>query len=251
MKISIVTPSYNSAKTIRRTLESIEAQEYRNFEHIIIDGASKDETLNYIQTFSSPIRRVQSQPDKGIYDAMNKGIDMASGDIIAILNSDDFFANKYVLQDIVNLFKQGADIVYGGQYFCSPNGDLTSSWIPTEYQSGSFSRGWHTPHPAFFARAELYKAYGNFNLKYPVAADYDLMLRFMNKSHVISSHLPQILTIVQNDGNSSKLINIIKGAKDIYHSMKENGIPFNTLFFAFRRYIPKILRKFRNCSFNT
>ena len=243
MKVSIITPTYNSAKTIKRTLESIEMQIYRDFEHIIIDGESKDRTIDYIQTYSNSNRYLYSEPDKGIYDAMNKGINKATGDIIAILNSDDFFSDENVLQDVVNLFKKGSDIVYGGIRFCNSNGDLLTTWISSEYKRGDFASGWHTPHPAFFARRSLYKIKGGFSLKYPVAADFDLMLRFMNDPSVICSYLPKILTILQNDGNSSKFKNIIQGFKDIHHSMNENNIPVNPLLYAFRRYASKIYKR--------
>lgn len=243
MKVTIITPTYNSAKTIKRTLESIEKQTYRDFEHIIIDAESNDETIDCIRMYSSSSRFLYSEPDKGIYDAMNKGIDRATGDIIAILNSDDFFSDQNVLTDIVNLFKKGSDIVYGGIRFCDSNGDLLSSWIPVEYKRGSFASGWHTPHPAFFTLRSMYEKKGSFSLRYPVAADFDLMLRFMNDSSAVCTYLPRILTIQQNDGNSSKLKNIIRGFNDICNSMNENNIYINPFVYALLRYIPKIYKR--------
>ena len=245
-KVSIITPAFNSEKTILRTLESIQKQTYKNFEHLIVDGGSKDKTLDVLRNNSSQGVKVFSEPDKGIYDAMNKGVALADGDIIAILNSDDYYIDEDVLGDVVGLFAKGADIVYGGIVYCRSNGELTFAWVPNEFKSGDFSRGWHTPHPAFFIRKSLYDLKGLFNKTYKIAADFDLMLRMLDDTSVISMRLPRPLVVMQNDGTSSKLKNVFKGMWEILDSLNKNGVRVNFAMYIAARYFPKILRRFRN-----
>lgn len=243
IKVSIVTPTFNSSNSILRTLNSISIQDYENFEHILIDGKSTDTTLEIVKNFSGYHIECYSDSDNGIYDAMNKGIKKTSGEIISILNSDDFYADKKVLSDVVNLFEKGADIVYGGIAYCNKAGQITFEWVPSQFNFGNYSKGWHTPHPAFFVRKSIYERFGLFDLKFAIAADFDLMMRFMENPSLNSVRLPRVLVIMQDDGASSKFLNIIRGASDIFRSFLKNNININPVVYLILRYAPKIKRK--------
>jgi glycosyltransferase involved in cell wall biosynthesis len=243
VKLSIVTPTFNSSITILRTIESVYNQNYKNFEHIIIDGKSKDNTLDLIKEFSNYQITCYSEKDDGIYDAMNKGIIKSSGEIIAIINSDDFYADNNVLSDVIDLFDKGADIVYGGIAYVNKFGQRTFEWIPSEFNYGCYSAGWHTPHPAFFVRKHLYESKGFFDLNFKVAADFDLMLRLMEDKNINSVRLPRVLVFMQDDGASSKFVNIIRGMSDISKSFNKNNIRFNPMKYFLARYLSKLIRK--------
>jgi glycosyltransferase involved in cell wall biosynthesis len=208
MKVSIITATYNSAATVLDTLKSVANQDYKNIEHIIIDGVSKDNTIEIIKNFghSGPIL---IEKDKGIYDAMNKGIALATGDIVAILNSDDFYASNNVISNVVAKFKeQNSDLLYGDLHYVNQRNTakVTREWISGQYKITGFLSGWMPPHPAFFVKSEVYKKYGNFNLALGSAADYELMLRFMYKWQLPTAYLHQVLVKMRVGGASSKNI---------------------------------------------
>ena len=181
MKVSIVTPTYNSAKTIVDTILSVNKQDYANIEHIIIDGGSKDNTLELIRNTPNRVKKIISEPDKGIYDAMNKGVALATGDIVGILNSDDFYNSNDVIAKVVKTFQEGEyEGVYGDlEYVDARNTNrVLRYWESKAYKEGLFKKGWHPAHPTFFVKKEVYDKYGNFNLKYKIGADYEI------KSHI-------------------------------------------------------------------
>src|SRR5574343_654094 len=186
MKISIVTATYNSAATVNDTLKSIAAQTYPDIEHIIVDGLSKDDTLESVRQYPH-VAKMITEKDKGIYDAMNKGVRMASGDIVGILNSDDLYASNEVLEKVMKAFEDPTvDAVYGDlQYVAADNiNKVVRTWIAGNYSSRSFYFGWMPPHPAFFVRREVYEKYGHFQLELRTAADYEIMLRFLLKHKI-------------------------------------------------------------------
>ncbi|HEY8388161.1 MAG TPA: glycosyltransferase family 2 protein, partial [Parasegetibacter sp.] len=181
--ISIITATYNSAATVRDTLESVKKQSYPNVEHIIVDGESADETLKIVGEYPH-VARVVSEKDKGIYDAMNKGILLATGEIIGILNSDDIYADEHVLQQIADIFKdESIDACYADlQYVKADNlNQVVRTWKSGNHRPNSFFYGWMPPHPTFFVRRRVYDQVGNFNLSLRSAADYELMLRIFVK----------------------------------------------------------------------
>jgi glycosyltransferase len=147
------------------------------------------------------------------------------------------------LTDVINLFDKGADIVYGGIAYCNKFGQRTFDWIPSEFHYGGYSNGWHTPHPAFFVRKHLYESKGFFDLNFKIAADFDLMLRLMEDQSINSVRLPRVLVFMQDDGASSKLINIIRGMSDISNSFNKNNIRFNPVKYFLARYVSKLIRK--------
>lgn len=206
MKISIVTPAFNSAKTIRHTIESVARQTYPNIEYIIVDGGSKDATAKIVAHYSDVVDLFISEPDQGVYDAMNKGIRAASGDIIAILNSDDFYIHSHVLEQIATAFQQsGADSVYGDLQYVDQHHPykVIRHWESGAFQRRSFLAGWMPPHPAFFVKRVIYQRHGLFNLSLKNSADYELMLRFLYKYQISTAYVPDVLVRMRIGGLSN------------------------------------------------
>lgn len=205
-KVSIITICYNSAETIRDTIESVVSQDYSNIEYIIIDGASKDNTLEIVNAYRDNIATLISEKDKGIYDAMNKGVRSATGDIIGILNSDDVYADKHVVSDIVKIFDT-TDVggVYADLQYVKRDAldQVTRYWKSGEYREGLFTRGWMPPHPTFFVRKEVYQQYGGYSLELRSAADYEFMLRVIHKHKIKVGYLPRVITNMRIGGTSN------------------------------------------------
>jgi glycosyltransferase involved in cell wall biosynthesis len=180
MKISIITVTLNSSATIAECIKSINNQTYNNIDHIIIDGNSEDRTIEIINSLSNRVCKIISEPDDGIYDAMNKGIKLADGDIVGILNSDDFYACSNTIHKVVDIFKNnGCDSLYGDLDFVSADSNkVIRKWKSSPFKPGSFSQGWHPPHPTFFVHKRIYERYGVFDTSFAVSADFELMLRF-------------------------------------------------------------------------
>ena len=226
MKVSIVTPTYNSAKTIVDTILSVNKQDYANIEHIIIDGGSKDNTLELIRNTPNRVKKIISEPDKGIYDAMNKGVALATGDIVGILNSDDFYNSNDVIAKVVKTFQEGEyEGVYGDlEYVDARNTNrVVRYWESKAYKEGLFKKGWHPAHPTFFVKKEVYDKYGNFNLKYKIGADYEIMLRFIEKNRIKVAYIPETLVKMRVGGASNQSIkNIIKANIECYNAWKDN-----------------------------
>lgn len=209
MKISIITATYNSAVTVADTIESVANQRYKNIEHLIIDGLSKDKTLDVVKS-SKHNGPIFSEKDKGIYDAMNKGIVKASGDVIGILNSDDFYASDDIIEQVAHLFATtNCDLLYGDLYFIDQNNTskVKRKWISGNYKLKDFLYGWMPPHPTFFVRKEVYEKYGMFNMELGSAADYELMLRFMFKHKLKTSYLNKVMVLFRVGGASTKNLN--------------------------------------------
>ncbi len=209
MKLSIITATYNSATTISETLQCIASQTYGEVEHIIIDGLSKDNTLEILNQFPH-VSTIISEKDLGIYDAMNKGIQAATGDIIGILNSDDFYVSNDILQQVAEVFETtNCDLLYGDLNFVDSNdiSKIKRKWIAGSYTLNDFLYGWMPPHPTFFVRKQVYEKYGLFNLSLGSAADYELMLRFMYKHQLKTSYLNKVIVHFRMGGASTKNLN--------------------------------------------
>ncbi|AEW03006.1 glycosyl transferase [Niastella koreensis] len=205
MKISIITATYNSANTVRDTLACIASQRYANIEHIIVDGLSKDNTLDIVKQFPH-VAKVISEKDKGIYDAMNKGVQQATGDVIGILNSDDFYSDPFVLEKVAAAFKNPAvEAVYGDlQYVKQDNVQVvTRTWKSGKYQKRFLYYGWMPPHPTFFVRRNIYDKCGLFNITLRSAADYELMLRVLLKHNTQVEYIPEVLVKMRAGGMSN------------------------------------------------
>lgn len=227
MKVSIITATYNSAETVADTLSSVQFQTYPHIEHIIVDGKSSDNTLDIVAAsgHSGPL---VSEKDRGLYDAMNKGIDMTTGDIVGILNSDDFFAHNKVVEEVVKTFETtGCDAVYGDLFFVHPQqpSKVLRKWIAGHYNIKHFIKGWMPPHPTFFVKRELYDKFGKFNIKLKSSADYELLLRFMYMHKIKVSYLPDVLVHMRSGGQSNRsLRNRIKAHKEDYAAWNINNL---------------------------
>lgn len=208
IKVSIITSSYNSSETIDDTIISVNNQSYSNIEHVFIDGNSSDNSVEIINESSSREKVLVSEKDKGIYDAMNKGVALASGDIVAILNSDDFYADENVVSDIIDLFENsGADAVYADlDYITEDKTKVVRKWRSGSYSHGMFKWGWMPPHPTLFVKKEVYEKYGNFNLELKSAADYEIMLRFIHKQKIKLSYLEKVTVKMRVGGLSNSSI---------------------------------------------
>lgn len=205
MKISIITATYNSSATVRDTLESVRTQDFPDIEHLIIDGASKDNTLSIVKEYPH-VSRIISEKDAGIYDAMNKGIKHATGDVIGILNSDDIYVDGKVISKVMMAFSDPlTDVVYADLQYVK-YGDLNS--VTRTWRSGSFSKrkffyGWMPPHPTFFVRKQIYDTAGNFNCSLRSAADYEFMLRVLVKFDHNVHYIPEVLVKMRTGGMSN------------------------------------------------
>jgi glycosyltransferase involved in cell wall biosynthesis len=205
MKISIITATYNSEATVRDTLNSVAGQQYKDVEHIIIDGLSSDNTLSIVKEFPG-VARVHSEKDHGIYDAMNKGLKLATGEVIGILNSDDFYTNPAVVSQVMEAFKDpSVDVVYGDLQYVKQDDvqAVIRTWKSGGYKRRNFYYGWMPPHPAFFVRRKIYEQVGVFNTNLRSAADYEMMLRILVKHNARASYVPGIMVKMRAGGMSN------------------------------------------------
>lgn len=227
-KISIITTTFNSESTIEDTVKSVISQSYPDIEYIIIDGKSIDTTLTIIDKYQDKISKIISEKDKGIYFALNKGIELATGEIIGILHSDDFYAHENVISKVVYEFEDGTtDCVYGDlQYVDKINTDkIIRNWKSGTYQHGMFLKGWMPPHPTFFLKKEHYLKYGCFNTSLKSAADYELMLRLLHKHRLSVKYIPEVLVKMRVGGKSNvSLTNRVNANKEDRLAWKINGL---------------------------
>jgi len=244
MKISVITVCYNSAATIADTLDSVAQQSWPQVEHIIIDGASTDGTLNIVKSRGERVTRFVSGPDKGIYDAMNKGIAMATGDVIGLLNADDVYADADVLSRVAQKFEDSnVEAVYGDVVFFKPE---NPDKIIRRYNSGRFSPdklawGWMPSHPALFLRREVYARVGPFNTSYRIAGDFDFIIRAFGSGQLRYEYIPEVWVKMRAGGISTGgLRNTLLLNKEVLQSCRNNGIKTN-IFKILSKYPAKLL----------
>lgn len=236
LKVSILTVVYNGEKTLKTCIESILRQDFFNIEFILIDGASTDGTLEIAKSYGERINTLISEPDRGIYDAMNKGISRATGDIIGILNADDIYADSSVISDVVRKFeKENIQGLYGDLVYIDNVKDQNPvrKWVSGKYKKGMFLWGWMPPHPTFFIKKECYENYGNFRLDLGSAADYELMLRMIHTNTISLGYLPRTIVKMSTGGASNRsLVNRLKANSNDRKAWKVNNSSpyFFTLF---------------------
>jgi len=229
MKVSIITHCLNAEATIRDTIRSVLGQTYPDIEYIIIDGKSSDRTIDIIKEYSRGVDCLVSEPDKGIYNAMNKGIRLASGELIGILNADDLYADNSVIQEVVAAIKQSkADVCWGDLLYIN-RGDaskVTRVWRSSSFPKKGFYSGWMPPHPTFFVKKEVYKKYGLFREDLLIAADYELMLRFLQKEKVKGCYLPKIIVKMKEGGASDwkNAAKVLKANLECCRAFKINNL---------------------------
>ena len=247
MKVSIITVTFNSEKYLEDTLVSIFSQSYPNIESIVIDGNSTDGTLSILKKYQNNITYI-SEPDTGIYDAMNKGIDLAKGDIIGILNSDDVLFNKEIINKVVNSFSSGVDCVYGNVILVNESNKIVRNYSSANFKLKDFEYGHMPPHPSFYVRKEAFQKFGYYNTTFKISADYDLLLRFLYIHKLKSKFLDFILVKMRDGGISSSLKNKWLLNKEILVACRLQNINTNFFkvyskyIFKWRAFFPKFYR---------
>ena len=240
IRITVITVTYNSAKTLWRTLESVKAQDHPDIEHIIVDGASTDGTVELVKKFG--IKNWISEPDKGMYDAINKGIKMATGDIIGILNSDDCYNDETILGQVADAFSDDElEAIYGDIRFVQKHKRKTQRYYSAKhFHPGKFAWGYMPPHPSFYARKATYEKLGGYQTDYIIAADYELLIRFLCTNRIKARYLPLLMVDMLPGGLSNQswksrwLLN-----KEIVRACQENGIQTNMLKLSLK-YFKKV-----------
>jgi glycosyltransferase involved in cell wall biosynthesis len=246
MKVSIITVCLNSAETIEDAMKNVLGQTYKDIEYIVVDGGSTDGTIDIILRNKERISKFISGPDKGIYDAMNKGIRLSTGEIIAVLNSDDVYFDETVVGRMVEFIQNNnLDAAYGDLLYVDSKDTsrTTRFWKPGDYREGAFYYGWVIPHPTFFCRKRIFEKYGYFNENFQVAADFELMLRFIEKHQISVGYLPKLIVKMRTGGKANILRGMIRGNWEIMKSFRLNGLRLSPWFFI-RKPIIKISQLF-------
>lgn len=248
MRISIVTVCLNSATTIGQTLDSVAAQGHSGVEHIVVDGVSTDGTLDIVRQ-ASQVARLISERDRGLYDAMNKGIAAATGDFLGFLNADDVYADTDVLARVASTLQAtGCDAAHGDLLYVSgSNPDkVVRYWRSKPYRPGMFEAGWHPAHPTLFVRTSLLKELGGFDTQFRYHADFDLMVRLFIERRISSAYIPRVLVRMRTGGQSNRSIaNIVRGNRESYRIARRTGIAGSPLWFARKLWyrLPQFVRR--------
>lgn len=243
----MITTSFNSAPTIEDTLESIAAQNFSDVELIVVDGGSSDATVKILKAWSKRKFRVVSEKDDGIYDAMNKGLKLASGDIVGFLNSDDIYADSFVLEKVAHAFEDPTvDICYGDLvYVTQDNGRVVRYWKSKEFVAGDFAKGWCPAHPTFYVRRSKIFELGLFDLSYKLASDVEFMMRYLEFGRLKFAYIPNVLVRMRLGGATNKnLGNIVKQNKEVLVALRKNGIPFSVFWFFANKIFGRLLQFF-------
>jgi len=249
MKISVVTPVYNEPR-IESTLESIVAQEgVPDTEIIVVDGGSTDETPQIIERFSDVVDVYINEPDDGVYDAMNKGIARATGEVVGILNADDRYHDEDVLNRVCETFEDGAaDLCYGDLVYVNGDDEVVRYWESGNYRPRRFYFGWMPPHPTVFVKREVYDRCGRFDLDFSIAADYELLLRFLLKHELSAAYIDRVLVRMRTGGKSNESIaNIVHANAEVYKAWQKNGLS-GGMHVPFVKPLRKVSQYFRTHS---
>jgi glycosyltransferase involved in cell wall biosynthesis len=247
LRVSIITVCYNSAETIEATIRSVIAQDYKHIEYIVIDGRSTDHTLEIINCYKKSIAVVVSEKDEGIYFAINKGLALATGDIVAILHADDFYADNSIISTVVQAFQtKKVDAVYGDLQYIDrfQAAKVIRNWQAGAYDTDLFLKGWMPPHPSFFVKNSCYKMYGFYNTMLRSSADYELMLRLLYKHRCSVFYIPEVLVKMRVGGQSNKsILNRIHANREDKKAWKLNDLKPHWLTFI-RKPLSKLKQWF-------
>ncbi|MEZ4774540.1 MAG: glycosyltransferase family 2 protein [Bacteroidia bacterium] len=244
MKVSIITVCFNAESVIKTAIESVLAQDYQDIEYIIIDGASTDKTMQIVQAYGDRIHHVISEPDEGLYYAMNKGVAVATGDIVGILNADDVYADHQVISKVVDSFKNNqVDMTFADLVYVKAD-DLSQivRYYPGKgFEPEKFAKGMMPPHPTYFVRRELYEKYEAFNTRYRICADFDLMVRFFVTHKRPYSYIPGVIVHMRVGGNSAWGRNTRQINREMLHSLRSHGVQ-TSLLKIYSKYFTKIFQ---------
>ncbi len=227
-RITVVTAVFNGAPFIGDCLASVRSQTYPGVEHIVIDGGSMDGTIGIVRSEGTHVAKFLSEPDRGIYDALNKGIGLATGDVIGFLHADDAYASQNVLQQVVDVMSsRSVDSCYGDLVYVSKQdrNRVIRYWRCGQYYDGLMIKGWMPPHPTFFVRREIYGRHGLFDTSFSISADYELMLRFLENHRITTAYLPEVLVRMRMGGKSNRSIgNMIRKTREDLRAWETNGL---------------------------
>jgi glycosyltransferase involved in cell wall biosynthesis len=230
MKVSIITATFNSAATLTSTMESVRRQDHPDIEHILIDGRSSDNTVDVIRSYPHVARYI-SEPDSGLYDAINKGIRLATGDVVGILNSDDFFASPHVVSQVVEaLDREQVDAVFGDVAFVRPDNltRIVRTYSSRKFHPRQFTRGYMPAHPTFYVRRRCYEAFGVYHTDYRIAADYELLVRFIHRHRISYAYLPATMVYMRTGGVSNRtMASRYVLNREIVRACADNGLTTN------------------------
>lgn len=228
MKVSLITITYNSASTLEDTLQSVKNQTYADIEYIVVDGGSTDGTLDLVAKYGDTVDVLITGPDKGLYDALNKGIQKATGDIIGIIHSDDFYTTPDVIAKVVGLFEtRHCEGVYADLYYVQKDdtSKVFRKWRSGKYHHGMFYNGWMPPHPTLFVKRSCYERFGLFNLELGSAADYEMCLRLIHKHNIRLAYLEEFIIKMRVGGKSNvTLSNRIQANRNDRKAWRVNGL---------------------------
>lgn len=255
MKISVITPVYNGADTIESCITSVKKQSYKNFEYIIIDGGSKDNTLDIIKHFDFENLKWVSERDNGLYDAFNKGIKMATGDIVCFLCADDMYTHENVLQNIVTAYENnpGIEMIYTDIIYVDKDNlsKIDRYWKSSSFVPGLFKKGWLPPNTALFIQRRVFLEHGLFDTRYRLASDYEMQYRFFEKLRLRSLYMTDISVTMRSGGMSnSSFRGMYKSLRECYLALKQHNVKFpiiyiiNTIFYRLRQvFVPAEIKK--------
>lgn len=248
MRISLITVTYQAAATLRDCIESVLGQDYPDIEYIVVDGASTDGTQAILAEYGDRIDRVISEPDQGLYDAMNKGLALATGEVVGMLNADDFYAHDGVISQVMGqLQSSGADALFGDLvYVQEPELDKVVRFYPGKgFHPNKMRQGHMPPHPTFFVRKAFYDQYGGFDLSYEICADFDLMLRFFHQAKGRYTYLPEVLVRMRTGGSSTRgLSSTVTINREMLRACRKYGLA-TSLPRIYSKYFTKILQLIR------
>ncbi|MSP96927.1 MAG: glycosyltransferase [Betaproteobacteria bacterium] len=234
MKITVITVCYNAAATIADALRSVASQDHSDVEHIVVDGGSKDGTLAILERNKASIKRMVSAPDKGIYDAMNKGLAMATGEVVGFLNADDWYAHPGVLSRVSAQFAwPEVDACYADLVYVDKDNPehIIRYWTSRAYRNGLCEQGWMPAHPTFYVRREIYRRHGGFDIRYRLQADFEICMRFLAVKHVRAVYVPEIWVRMRMGGATNRSIrNVWRGNLEAYRAARESGLRVSPLF---------------------
>ncbi len=235
MKVSIITPARNSAKTIADCVKSVNNQSYQDIEHIVVDAASTDNTPEVARCVPNRITHLLSEPDKGMYDGINKGIRIASGELVGVLNSDDVFYSSESVQTIVDAIKtKQVDAVFGNLIFTNEKGRIVRYWKSHPFTPGSFAKSWTPAHPTFYCKRFLYEKLGCYKTNYIIASDTELMFRFLELHKVSSYFIDELLVKMQAGGVSNRgLKSTLIITREMKRAFRENNLSLNMFKYLF------------------